>query len=205
MASKISTRCLDHDYYRIEDRFIDSGIPLHLQPPKIHEGPPYDVALIHYMIEQIAEGGMLATMLADDPTLPRRNEFMQYISKRPDLKEAYENAREISGHANMEFSVLAAEGRDKEGSEVMETEQRSKVRSDAYRWAASVLNRKDYGDRKQIDVNQTLDLSDAMRMAEERVARQRERVIRGEVVQELIEVLDDVDDSDDVLKAIGVE
>lgn len=177
-------------YHHIVDRFIDSGIPYHLQPKKIHEGPPYDVACIPYILDRIVEGHTLASILRDDPALPRMNEFIQYVRSDPKLYQQYLEAKEARAEVYTDKMVAAAEGVNEKGEEVMEDVQRSRLKVDTYKWLAGVSNRQLYGEKKQIDVNTRLDLSEAMEMAERRLA---EKVIEGEVV-----------DDDDPLMVLGI-
>ena len=57
-----TTKLTKTPYFRIEDRFIDSGIPYEQQPPKIHEGPPYDVACVNYILEVLSGGPSLSSI-----------------------------------------------------------------------------------------------------------------------------------------------
>lgn len=172
-------------FWRIEDRFVDSGIPLEHQPPKTFEGPPYDVAIVNWLLDRLADGYTISEVLADDPTLPRYGEVISYIRHRPELWERYQDAKMTKAELFPEVAQLASQGRDKYGNETMEDVQSRRLAVDTSLKLAGLFNRDLYGERKQIDVTQKIDLRVAMKQAEERLAQRRaEKIIEGEVIPE---------------------
>lgn len=183
----------DKRYARIEDRFIDSGLSLAQQPIKTYEGPPYDVALVDFILEQMMEGYSLSAILRDDPTLPRNGEFMTYIRRRPELWQRFLDARHARAEIYRDKFECSIEGKDEFGNEVLEDVQRSRLKAEGYKFLMMVENRELYGEKKQIDITQKIDLTDAMKAAEQRV-QNREKVIEGEVIKD-----------DDTLKLLGLD
>jgi hypothetical protein len=55
----------------------------------------------------------------------------------------------------------------------MEDVNRSTLRANDRKWKMGVMNRKRFGDVRQIDQNVTIDLSGAMQQAQERLDRAR--------------------------------
>ena len=170
-------------YWRVEDRFIDSGIPYDQLPKKTYEGPPYDVSVIPHIFERMWEGHSLSAILRDDPTLPRHGEFISYIRRYPDLWEMYMDAKVSRAEVMVDRLEYAINGKDNDGERMTEDVQWARLRYDGFKWMASVFNRDAYGEKKQIDVNNRLDLTEAMRHGEARVER-LEKVIEGEILEE---------------------
>lgn len=192
-----TTKLTKTPYFRIEDRFIDSGIPYEQQPPKIHEGPPYDVACVNYILEVLSGGPSLSSILEDDLSLPRMGELMGFLRRNPEWWDKYLDARTSQAEVFREKMQEAADPSGDSFSDV----QRDRLKVDTYKWLMSVSNRDLYGDKKQIDVNQKLDLSAAMQAAEKRV----ETMQRGVTLEGVLE--DEFEDEfeDDTLKVLGIE
>jgi hypothetical protein len=191
------TKLTKRPYYRVEDRFIDSGIPYEQQPVKIHEGPPYDVASVEYILELVSGGLKLSSILEDDPSLPRMGELMGFLRRNPEWWDKYLDARAAQAEVFREKIQEAIDPGDDSISDV----QRDRLKFDGYKWLAAVSNRDLYGDKKQIDVNQKLDLSAAMQAAEKRV----ETMQRGVTLEGVLDDEHDDEPQDDTLKVLGLE
>ena len=191
-----TTKLTKSPYFRIEDRFIDSGIPYDQQPPKIHEGPPYDVACVDYILEMLSGGVSLSSILRDDPALPRMGELMGFLRRNTEWWEKYLDARAAQAEV---FREKMEEAADPTGDSISDV-QRDRLKVDTYKWLMSVSNRDLYGDKKQIDVNQKLDLSAAMQAAEKRVETMQRGVTLEGVLEDEFE-----DDGDDTLRMLGIE
>lgn len=184
---------LEKKYSRIKDRFIDTGIPWDELPLKLHEGPPYDVGVIDVIFERMMDGATMASVCRDDPTFPRVGEVMSYILKHPTLYDRYLEVRKIQGAAYEDRILCHVNATNYDGQDIIPDVQRDTLAINTYKWLLGTMNRELYGEKKQIDVNTTIDLTESMRLAEERVSRRLgSDIIEGELVE------------DDPLDALGL-
>jgi len=158
----------------------ETNVPHWLQPPQLHRplatDSQYTEWTWEHILERISCGETLASICRDE-NMPDEGRFRRWVFADPQRKQRYYDARLI-GADKIEDSMLAiADAED----DPMEDVQRSKLRIDSRKWLLGVWNRKRYAETKQIDVTHNVDISDAMREAEERVlARQQEKVIEHE-------------------------
>jgi len=140
-----------------------TGVPHWLQPPKKDGGEFYTEWVWEHALERCTAGETL-TSICRDAHMPDIERFRRWIFADPQRKARYYEARE-AGAEKIEDEML-----DIADGEGMEDVQRSTLRINTRKWLLGVWNRKRYGESKQIDVNHTVDITDAMRAAEERAA-----------------------------------
>lgn len=129
-------------------------------------------SLFERVLEEVQEGKPLSRVVREDPRGVNLGQFMAWINRNPDRARQFEDAKEIGTYILEEKLDEIAEGVD-----VMEDIERSKLRYNALRWRMQAWNRKRYGEKQQIEqTNITIDLTDAMKRAEE-LSHNRGRVI----------------------------
>jgi hypothetical protein len=151
------------------DDFIMTGMPTWLIPPKTHVGPPYTEAQLEKVFEWLSEGKTLTSLYRSDPAMPSPGELMRYLHKHPRLLDDYFRARSIG------MELLNDETRDTLNGEINEMEDldRTRERIKHSRWLAAVYNPQRYGEKRQIDITNKLDISEALAAAE---ARRQEHI-----------------------------
>lgn len=103
-----------------------------------------------------------------------RRELSTHVLSVPDMRRAWDNAREESADALYEEAMSVARTPvDKERA------QSARLHVDTLKWAARIRNPRLYGDKAQLDVNvRTVDLTSIIRDANARLAAaQAHRVI----------------------------
>ena len=148
--------------------FIHTGLPEWMLPPKTHVGPPYTEHQLEFIMDGLSEGRSYASMRRMDPTLPTYGELLRYLRKNPELLSEYYGAHENGTEALTDIAADLLEGYEPDGSPCMDDVPRLKLRIDYIKWLAASRNSKRYGEKRQIDVTQKLDLSDALKQAEQR-------------------------------------
>lgn len=153
-----------------------TGVPHWLQPAKLAPGDFYPEWVWEHILERLMAGETL-TSVCKDPAMPEYQPMLRWIHAEEDRKARYHDARAV-GASLIEDQMLAiADGSDNE----MEDVQRSTLRISTRKWLLGVWDRKRYGETKQVDHNVTLDLSQAIEQANERINGRQEKVIEAEV------------------------
>jgi len=112
--------------------------------------------------------------------MPPRAILARYLTAFPEKKAEVESARAARELFDEDEIIEVAKGSDS-----LEDVQRSRLRVDALQWRLKVNNRAKYGDKQQIDVNETLDIGSALEAAQKRVMERRiPRLIEAEVIGE---------------------
>lgn len=115
--------------------------------------------IVRDIIERIPSGESVDRMIKAAGA--RHPEFWAILEQKPELAKAYE----LASRARAE--VLADEI-----IEIADTDDcaiRARTRVDARKWLASKLQPQKFGDRQIIDINQTIDIGQAMLEARQRV------------------------------------
>jgi hypothetical protein len=123
-------------------------------------------------LETIASGQSLKAALKDYPLPIEYHKFLSWIHKDENRKALYFEAQSVCGEAIFNEMLDIADASDS-----IEDVQRSTLRINTRKWWLSVINRKRFGETRQIEQNITVDLSEAMAAAQRRVS-----VARGEVI-----------------------
>lgn len=127
----------------------------------------YDPGLALEIVERVAEGASL-NAISKEPGLPSRSTFYRWMMLYPDLKSAYDIARQLSAAGLEERSVEIANELAKSDSD---TEVKSAFHHDRlktalsqYRWSAARRDPNAFGDKTQvtavvpIQINTTLNM-----------------------------------------------
>ncbi|MAE81447.1 MAG: hypothetical protein CMB80_01835 [Flammeovirgaceae bacterium] len=116
-------------------------------------------------ILDLYSSGMNLQQVEKKKNLPSRRTICRWRKDFPEFGEAYDIALQAHSEAIVEESMVIAD-----------TEQdakKAKNRIDIRTWIASKLNRKRFGDRLDIDIKQTLDVSPVISKALERLSTLR--------------------------------
>ena len=162
--------------------FIDTGLPAWMEPPKQSNKPPFSKNTWEEILNRLAAGEYLIR-ICEEPNMPDYGYLLRYIHGNEKYTDEYYTAREAGGLHHMDMELKYAHGGETNG--VPNDVQRDQLICRAHRNAASIFNRKRFGEKQQIDVNHTVDLGEAMQKALERVEQRRELPwIDGEVIDE---------------------
>lgn len=109
---------------------------------------------------RLSDGEILADILRS--TGVNVSTFYNYIRKDPKRNDAYKTAREVSTHALADklVSVITDESL---------TDFQKRLYSDNVKWLTARRNKKDYGEKIEIEQNTSIDLKLALKQAESRV------------------------------------
>jgi hypothetical protein len=133
------------------------------------------IALAIEIIDEICSGASLKqTLLNRKVPIPS---FFEYIAANPVLSNRY-------GRAQLARAELLVE----EIVDIADTEsdpQKARVRTDVRKWYASKMQPQKYGDRVDINVNQTVDINAALSEAKRRAlpSSYQEDVTDGELIE----------------------
>jgi len=125
----------------------------------------YDPTVAMSMVELVADGKTLAE-ICRSPGFPTRQTFHRWVAKFPDVKKAYDAARELSAHS-MEESALDIAKKLTDEAKKMTSVQISAYRAamEQLRWSASRRDPARYGQQGDksativpIQINTSLDL-----------------------------------------------
>lgn len=131
-------------------------------------------AVFHRIMEMIAEGYTLSNALRELPIEIERGKFRRWIDSQPEKRQALEESEKILANVLMDDYIDFTMGLDKDLADI----EAVKVKSSNYKWILSILNRRKYGDVKQIDVGGTISITGALDAANRRIAP----VIEAEVI-----------------------
>jgi len=150
-----------------------TGVPAWLQPPKVDTTSLYTEWTWEEILRRVSEGESLASMCKDDPTMPPDvGRLTRWIMKNPERKQLYYEAQEIG----TEYLVALAE-KIAAGNDGLEDVQRSTLRVNTIKWIVGARNRGRYGDIKQVEQTVTVNISEAMQNAKQRVIELRKPVL----------------------------
>lgn len=118
--------------------------------------------------EKIADGMSLRDICLEDGA-PHRSTVFRWLSQHPDFNDQYGRAREAQAELLAdELMAISDDGQndtylDEDGKQRTDHDviARSKLRVDTRKWIASKLKPKVYGDRQQLDISGTLNITEA--------------------------------------------
>ena len=118
--------------------------------------------------EKIADGMSLRDICLEDGA-PHRSTVFRWLSQHPDFNDQYGRAREAQAELLAdELMAISDDGQndtylDEDGKQRTDHDviARSKLRVDTRKWIASKLKPKVYGDRQQLDISGTLNITGA--------------------------------------------
>lgn len=118
------------------------------------------------ILDKIAGGGNLKDILEDDIRQLDHSRMRRWILRDTKRKAKYHEAQEIGAELIADEIIGIADGGNS-----MEDVQRSKLRIDT-RWKLlTVWNRRRYGEVKQVEINQSISISDALNAAHQRMEK----------------------------------
>ena len=126
-------------------------------------------SLFEEFLDVICENGLGVTQMFDrDPRGPDLKRFIAWVVRDPKRKELYYEAQAVGAEVCAVEIPMIADAKDS-----LEDANRSSIRIDSRKWQLKVWNRERFGDVKQIDQTVTINLQDAMQVAQERLDRSR--------------------------------
>jgi len=153
----------------IKNLISETGIPGWLQPKKRYRGSPYTEQTWDEVLTRLSGAEYLTNVCRDDH-MPEYSQLLRFIHAKGNEKwlAEYHQARKVGTEIVVERGILmAAEGKDENGEEIMEDVQRSTLRVNSYKWVAAHWNKERYGETKQ-DVAVNINIGDAMDKARAR-------------------------------------
>jgi hypothetical protein len=136
--------------------------------------------LFEHAMERLAAGTPLPDIINEYHTATDIAKFRAWIYKDPTRKSRYESAQELFADALVDDMLRIADGVDS-----LEDVQRTALRLQHRKWIASCLNRRRYGDSKQVEITENKTTNIRM------ILEKRERQLLGEVIDGEFTVGDD--------------
>ena len=161
------------DWLNGEESAIQSALPTTLIHPTLEQ--TIFSNLFETVLDQVALGTPLASILNTDHREPALARFVRWIHADATRKNRYREAQEIGAEIIADQMIWIADANDS-----LEDVARSTLRINTRKWILGVLNRKRFGEVKQIEQNVTLDIGEAMQRAQERVNQHRMITVNGE-------------------------
>lgn len=119
------------------------------------------------ILEGIIEGESLRSLCSAED-MPAPSTVCKWLTQNEDFREQYTRAREAQGDT-MDDLIL-----DEAKAVTPETANAVRVRIDAYKWRASKLKPKVYGDRQTIEHEGEVALIDRLKAAQDRASGKSE-------------------------------
>lgn len=126
-------------------------------------------ALFDEFLDMVRENSLGVTQLFEnDPRSPSLKKFIAWVMRDENRKAQYYEAQAIGAEVLFVEQSSIVDAKD-----TLEDVNRSTLRANDRKWKMGVMNRKRFGDVKQIDQNVTVDLVGAIDRANERLDRAR--------------------------------
>ncbi len=126
-------------------------------------------SLFDDVLDVVREGRMLVNqMFENDPRAPSYARFISWVYRDESRRARYEEAQMVGAEVIKQDMLTIADASDS-----LEDVNRSTLRINTRKWMLSVMDKKRFGDTKQIDQTVTINLQDAMQVAQERLDRAR--------------------------------
>jgi hypothetical protein len=103
--------------------------------------------------------------------------FLRWLRKKPEFYSMYMEAKEVRAEVWTGRYLQRAEGVDSDGEATLNDVTRDKLAMDAYKWLISTQNRKEYGDIKQVQIDQQISIVGALDAARSRVQQVSSEVV----------------------------
>lgn len=120
-------------------------------------------------IEQVYRGRSLRALVEDDHRVVSYEDFLRWIKRDPQRHERFKEAQEIRTEFLAGEILEIADGIESVDPSAPDTVNRDKLRIDTRKWLMSAHNRKRYGESKQIEMNGSISINDALQQAQARV------------------------------------
>jgi hypothetical protein len=124
------------------------------------------------MLDKVCDGliaGESLTQLCKDPDMPSEASVYRAMAKDDEVARIIARAREWQQEAEIERTIAMADAATEADYNVV------KLRIWARQWRASKLAPKKYGDKAEVQINQTLDVADRI------IARWKENLVKLEI------------------------
>lgn len=121
-------------------------------------------AMFERVLTEMTKGRSLNAIVRDDLRDIEYDAFWRWIKRDPQRYERYKEAKELRTEWWAGRIVEIAEAEDSD-----EDVARSKLKIDTYKWLMGADNRKQYGDIKQVEVNQSISITAALEQARSRL------------------------------------
>ncbi len=122
------------------------------------------------VITEVAKGLPLHLILKNDSRAIDYNDFYRWIKKDPQRYSLFQEAQELRTEFHAGEIIQIADAEDS-----AEDVNRSKLRIETRKWLMGVHNKKRYGETKQIELNTSISITDAL-------AQANARLIEGEIL-----------------------
>lgn len=129
-------------------------------------------ACFERMMDTVETGQPLTAAIENYPLPIEYHRFLSWIHKDENRKARYHEAQAVGAEVVSHQMIDIADASDS-----IEDVQRSTLRINTRKWLLGVWNRKRFGETRQIEQNITVDLSEAMAAAQQRVSAARGEVI----------------------------
>lgn len=152
-------------------------LPQWLKPLSVHEVADlrrqnmlatFELALDTVLCRMVDQGCSLAESVKQDHRDFPYSQFLGWIMRDEGRKARYHEAQALAAEVVFDQLTSIADAED-----TIEDVQRSTLKVNTRKWWLGVVNRKRFGDVKQVEQNVTLDIGEAMAEAQARVARGR--------------------------------
>jgi hypothetical protein len=140
------------------------------------------------VLTEMAKGRTLKSVIVEDVRDLDYDAFWRWIKQDSMRYERYKEAKELRTEWWAGRIIEIAEAEDS-----IEDVARSKLKIDTYKWLMGADNRKQYGESKQIEVNQSISIISALQQANSRIAPSNSPLV--EEVVDLIELTPDTSDN----------
>jgi hypothetical protein len=117
------------------------------------------------VLTEMAKGRTLKSVIVGDVRDLDYDAFWRWIKQDSMRYERYREAKELRTEWWAGRIIEIAEAEDS-----IEDVARSKLKIDTYKWLMGADNRKQYGESKQIEVNQSISIISALQQANNRIA-----------------------------------
>jgi hypothetical protein len=144
----------------------DRATTLALKRENLHR--TYENALDGILNRMVEQHTTFADAVRDDPRGFEPAHLLQWIMRDEARKMRYYEAQAATAELVFDDTLRIADAADS-----FEDVQRSTLKVNTRKWWLAVVNRKRFGDTKQIEQNVTIDIGEAMAQAQARVDQSR--------------------------------
>jgi hypothetical protein len=137
------------------------------------------------VLTEMAKGRTLKSVIVEDVRDLDYDAFWRWIKQDSMRYERYKEAKELRTEWWAGRIIEIAEAEDS-----IEDVARSKLKIDTYKWLMGADNRKQYGEAKQIEVNQSISIISALQQANSRIAPSN-----SPLVEEVVDLIEHTSDT----------
>lgn len=141
----------------------------------------YEIVFERMLVAIASTGVTLSEFVREHHLKPDTDRFRSWVHSNPERQKRYYDARAIGAELVEEELLTIADALN----DPMEDVQRSKLRIDTRKWVLGVWNRKRYGEKQQIEINETktYNIRQVLEEREKRLAGVRPMTIEGEATR----------------------